>query len=69
MGWCKEMGMVTVDWHVYAAGEWRVETMPVGMTAPVNVFITETRMAPVEYRHQTGECRGECRLTCGHLVG
>lgn len=68
MGWVKDGCTVTVDWHVFAGGVWRVETLPVGSTAPVNVCVTESRMAPVVYRHQSGECRGECVLPCGHTL-
>lgn len=57
---------VTLDWHVHADGRWMIESLPVGSTAPVNVYVTPTRMAPVRYRHQAGQCRGGCVLDCGH---
>lgn len=68
MAWAKNGVQVTVDWHVFAGGRWLVEPVAVGSTAPVNVLVTEDRMAPVEFRHQAGECRGECRLPCGHVL-
>lgn len=68
MAWLKAGAEVTVNWHVYAGGRWMVETVPVGHTPPVNVYVTLSRMAPVVYRHQAGECRGECVLPCGHAL-
>lgn len=66
MAWLRDGWTVTVGWHVFAGGRWRMEELAAGATAPVNVYVTETRMAPVMYRHQAGECKGQCVLTCGH---
>lgn len=66
MGWIRPGESVTVDYHVYAGGAWRVVPWGVNRMAPVNVWVSADRMAPVVYRHQAGECRGECRLVCGH---
>lgn len=66
MAWIKPGCVVTVDWHVFAGGRWLIEPVPAGRMAPVNVYVTEDRMAPVIYRHQAGACRGECVLPCGH---
>lgn len=60
--------LIRVDWHVFAGGRWFAESVPAECGAPVNVYVTEDRMAPVVYRHQAGECRGECTLPCGHLL-
>lgn len=65
MGWSAAGVAVSADWHVFAGGRWRVEAVPVGRTAPVNVYVTPDRMAPVVYRHRAGECQGQCVLTCG----
>lgn len=66
MGWVASGVSVTLDWHVYADGAWRVETREIGSAAPVNVYVTPTLTAPVVYRHQAGECAGRCVLACGH---
>lgn len=68
VGWVKDGVRVSVEWHVRVDGRWTVEPVPVGAAPPVNVWVSATRMAPVEYRHQAGECRGECRLPCGHAL-
>ncbi len=59
---------VTVDWHVYADGRWMIEPVPLGNMAPVNAWVTVDRMAPVVYRHQAGQCQGECMLPCSHTL-
>ena len=68
MGWTAEGVTVTADWHVFADGRWSVEPVPVSAPPPVNVFVTESRMAPVEYRHQAGTCPGTCVQSCGHAL-
>jgi hypothetical protein len=68
MPWTKSGVQVTVDWHVHAGGRWLVEPVPAGDTPPVNVWVSESEMAPVLYRHRVGACTGGCVLPCGHAL-
>lgn len=60
--------VVTLEWHVFAGGRWRVADEPVGRV-PVNVETAVGRWEPVAYRHRAGTCPGTCVLSCGHTVG
>lgn len=69
MGWTRPGYVVTAEYHVFADGRWMTVDWEVGTTPPVNVYVTEERMAPVDYRHQAAECTGTCKLPCGHSLG
>lgn len=52
-----------VDWHVYVASRWlRVVEPSQRCSGPVNVWVSETLMRPVIFRHRASNCHGSCPL-------